>query len=812
MPHGAPFTPGNSNSGSLQSDMSGSAVLSEEIDSGPDSTFYAVGSGTSLVGESTEPRDHLDENMIARNELRLHEINTLDWDDLLVTDDDINSSVSGKGEGLSLDRQMANDLKDAGSNSFIPSQNGCQCVMFNGSGIVDQNPHQSLLETRTGIDSEMVSSRTRNTLDSANQDFLETQDSFGRWMNYIVNDPPHGVCDMSFEDLTSTLHESGSCVTPEGPKLFSPQEPLFTISDISPAWSFSTEQTKMSDAGKIIISENLKLNYDRDFPPEMVQVGVFRCMAPPHTPGLVNFYLTLDENRPISQVLSFEYRSVPSSEMNSGMHLPESDDSKWEALQIQIRLARLLFSTRNITNVLSNKVSPSALRKAKRFSSIMPSYDKKWMNLIESVGSNKESYLDANCGLLELLLKNKFHEWLLEKIAEECKATARDHKGQGVIHLCAMLGYTWAGFPWIFEMLVVGQLYIGQHTVAGNLLYREQMAAFLLSAGANPSLVTDPTRECPGGFTCADLASMKGHDGLAAYLAEKGLVAHFQAMSISGNATGTLPVYSTGSEKLDSLNEEQLCMKETLAAYRNAAEAANRIQNALRENSLKLQKKAVQLAKLESEESIIAALKIQHAYRKYYSRKRMAAAVRIQHRFRTWKVRKDFLNMRRQAIKIQSVFRGHQVRRQYRKILWSVGVLEKAVLRWRQKRKGLRGLQVETPPATVAEEKVQDNDVEEDFYKIGRKHTKDMVERSVIRVQAMFRSYKAQKEYQTMKRAFDQAQIRETKSQIEAKTIRVARGVVLVSENMLNEELERSKEIQWEGENGKSNERRGKLE
>ena len=44
---------------------------------------------------------------------------------------------------------------------------------------------------------------------------------------------------------------------------------------------------------------------------------------------------------------------------------------------------------------------------------------------------------------------------------------------------------------------------------------------------------------------------------------------------------------------------------------------------------------------------------------------------------------------------MQAAFRGFQVRRQYRKILWSVGVLEKAVLRWRLKRRGFRGFQVD---------------------------------------------------------------------------------------------------------------------
>lgn len=106
---------------------------------------------------------------------------------------------------------------------------------------------------------------------------------------------------------------------------------------------------------------------------------------------------------------------------------------------------------------------------------------------------------------------------------------------------------------------------------------------------------------------------------------------------------------------------------------------------------------------------------------------------------------------------IQAVFRAYQVRRQYRKILWSVGVLDKAILRWRLKRKGFRGLQVE-PVEAVAEQK-QESDVEEDFFKVGRKQAEERVERSVVKVQSMFRSKQAQQEYRRMKLAHNQARV-----------------------------------------------------
>ena len=108
---------------------------------------------------------------------------------------------------------------------------------------------------------------------------------------------------------------------------------------------------------------------------------------------------------------------------------------------------------------------------------------------------------------------------------------------------------------------------------------------------------------------------------------------------------------------------------------------------------------------------------------------------------------------------MQAAFRGFQVRRQYQKILWSVGVLEKVILRWRLKRKGFRGLQVNKVEA-VAEQR-QESDTEEDFYRASRKQAEERVEKAVVRVQSMFRSKKAQQEYRRMKLARDLAVVGE---------------------------------------------------
>ncbi|KAG0597947.1 hypothetical protein M758_12G032500 [Ceratodon purpureus] len=85
--------------------------------------------------------------------------------------------------------------------------------------------------------------------------------------------------------------------------------------------------------------------------------------------------------------------------------------------------------------------------------------------------------------------------------------------------------------------------------------------------------------------------------------------------------------------------------------------------------------------------SACAARRIQKAFRSHNEKKRQLAANRIQQKFRSWKVRKDFLNLRQQVVRIQAYMRGERVRRGLRKLRWSVSVLEKG---WQRKVSGLQ--------------------------------------------------------------------------------------------------------------------------
>ncbi|XP_052189307.1 calmodulin-binding transcription activator 6-like isoform X2 [Diospyros lotus] len=761
---GSPITPVDSSSASALSDPSPPWILFEETDSGADPAYHTAEKAELDLGDPMTFKSY---------EMRLHEINTLEWEELLVPDDPNKLAAPG---GQNSERQNRFGMDGFLTNGTVLSAN--EVAAENSFGSLSKPGAQSNIHLNVlGPDSQMSEGQMNSKIqrkdsqlvtegvaasDTLVKDSFQSQDSFGRLMNYILTDSPGSVDDPVLGSSIPTGHESS--VSPMLDHLQpSALGETFSITDISPAWAFSTEETKILITG--LFNEGQLHNATSTIycicggtcsPVEIVQSGVLRCMVSPHAPGLVDLYLSFDGHSPVSQVVNFEYRTPP---MQDWM-ISADDKSMWEEFRLQMRLAHLLFSTSKSLNILSSKVSPNTLKAAKIFSHKTSHVANGWVCMVESIKNNKVSFLEAKDSLFDLALKNKLCEWLLERIVDGCKTSDHDDQGQGVIHLCAILNYTWAVNLYTLSGLSLDfRDKFGWTALHWAAYYgRENMVAALLSAGAKPYVVTDPSSENPDGCTAADLASSNGHDGLAAFLAEKALVSHFKDMTMAGNVSGSLQSSTPNSVNNWNLNEDELYLKDSLAAYRTAADAAARIQAAFREQSFKLRKKAVQVSTPEDEaRSIIAAMKIQHAFRKYEMGKKMAAAGRIQHRFRTWKIRKEFLNMRRQAIKIQAVFRGFQMRKQYRKIVWSVGILEKVILRWRLKKKGFRGLQVS--PTEAIKDEQQGSSVEEEFFRASRKQAEERVERSVVRVQAMFRSKVAQQEYQRMKSALNEARL-----------------------------------------------------
>ncbi|CAA7399874.1 unnamed protein product [Spirodela intermedia] len=738
--HASPLTPLDSTSGSNHIETSGSLVFSDEINSTKD---------CATITELENP------------DLAIDMINKFDWASL------VEPQPSGDPNALPYYGDTLFFVEDQSWRSLGHVQPTSMST-FTGLNAVGQ-PVGGCLQPAE-VDQETV--HMHAIPDTCANEALQSQNSFTQW-DYVVDDIPGSLNNTEPGCQTSDDHEFKKLSIEN--ELYRSEE-VFSITDISPAWSYADEETKVIVVGYFRESHKNLANSkmfvvfgDAYVPAEMIQLGVYRCRVLPHTrpPGLINFYLTLDKQTPVSQVMNFEVRP-PTSASTKAISLQDADDSEpsQRDLDAVIRLVRLLFSSSNNLSILSNVVSSNALKGAKRFlSATSSSLEKDWMHLLKLVRKNDTPLLSINQQLFELVLKNKLQEWLSTKLAEGRRTTELDNQGLGVIHLCAILDYTWAAHLFKASGLSIDFRDVYGWTALHWAAYcgRVKMVAALLSSGANPSLVTDPTPQFPGGCTAADLASNEGYEGLGAYLAEKALSAHFEAMNLSGNVSNPSARASSETANLEIMesgsSEQEVLLKYSLAAYCNAADAADRIHGALRDRTLRLHVKAAELSNSEANAAyIISALKIQKAYRNHNGRKMMKAAARIQGTFRTWQARKNFLNMRRHTIRIQAAFRGLLVRRQYRQIIWSVGVLEKAVLRWRLKRKGLRGLQIEADevPAAAGEEM---NVIEEDFFRASREQAEERVNRSVVRVQAMFRSHRAQQEYRKMKLAHDQAQL-----------------------------------------------------
>lgn len=93
--------------------------------------------------------------------------------------------------------------------------------------------------------------------------------------------------------------------------------------------------------------------------------------------------------------------------------------------------------------------------------------------------------------------------------------------------------------------------------------------------------------------------------------------------------------------------------------------------------------------------------------------------------------------------------RGHQVRKHYRKIVWSVGIVEKVILRWRRKGSGLRGFRlglIEDSTMQSASSKEDDYD----FLKEGRKQTEARLDKALARVKSMVQYPEARDQYRRL--------------------------------------------------------------
>lgn len=187
---------------------------------------------------------------------------------------------------------------------------------------------------------------------------------------------------------------------------------------------------------------------------------------------------------------------------------------------------------------------------------------------------------------------------------------------------------------------------------------RERMVASLISLGAAPGALTDPTTKYPTGETPADLASEQGHKGIAGYLAESALSAHLSSLNLDikeGNSAEISGGKAVSASSRDGELTDGLSLRDSLTAVCNATQAAARIHQVFRVQSFqRKQMKEYNGDKFGiSNERALSLIGVKAHKAGKRDQQVDAAAIRIQNKFRSWKGRKDYLIIRQRIVKIQ---------------------------------------------------------------------------------------------------------------------------------------------------------------
>ncbi|KAF7834300.1 calmodulin-binding transcription activator 3-like isoform X1 [Senna tora] len=608
---------------------------------------------------------------------------------------------------------------------------------------------------------------------SATEEGLKKLDSFNRWMSKELEDVDELHIQSTSGAYWDTVErENGVDSTTFSPHVHLntyPLDPslsycqLFSIIDFSPSWTYENSKVKVLISGKFLRSqqeaENCKWSCmfgEVEVPAEVISNGVLRCHTPLHKAGRVPFYVTCSNRLACSEVREFDFRE------NRIVEAKTTDEKRGSDFEIlSMRFDQLLSLGSAFPQHLESISVSEKFQLGKKISSLLREETDKWDILLKLSLEEGFSPEYAHEQLLQKLLKEKLLAWLLQKITEDGKGpNVLDEGGQGVLHFAAALGYDWALQPTIVSGVNVNFRDVNGWTALhwAAIYGRERTVASLVSLGAAPGALTDPCPKYPSGRTPADLASANGHKGIAGYLAESALSAHLLSLNLNreGGAIekcGAKDVQRVQEQNKTTVNAGDisygLSLKDSLAAVCNATQAAARIHQVFRVQSF--QRK--QLKEYGDDKFGISdedALSLITVKSRQHDEPVHAAAIQIQKKFRSWKGRKDFLIIRQQIVKIQAHVRGHQVRKNYRKIVWSVGIMEKVILRWRRKGCGLRGFKSEAITENTMVQDISSKEDDYDFLKEGRKQTEERMQKALARVKSMVQYPEARDQYRRL--------------------------------------------------------------
>ncbi|XP_048232625.1 calmodulin-binding transcription activator 3 isoform X2 [Ricinus communis] len=641
-----------------------------------------------------------------------------------------------------------------------------------GGQIQLSNREQSLILEGKSIYS---SAGKQHLLDRAlSGEDLKKLDSFNRWMSKELGDVNASKMHSSSEAYWDTVESENVIADPKipsqvhldsymlGPSLS--QDQLYSIIDFSPNWAYVGLEIKVLITGRFLKNreeaEDCKWSCmfgEVEVQAEVIADGVLCCQTPLNKAGMVPFYVTCSDRVACSEVREFEYRLSHIQDVD----INDDYSSSASSVDLHTRFGKLL----SPSSVHLPEYNTSKIDRISQLSNTVSSFLKEdtdeWdhmLKLTSEVGVSLETVKEE---FLQKLLKDRLHFWLLQKAAEGGKGPSiLDEGGQGVLHFAAALGYDWALEPTIIAGVSVNfrdaNGWTALHWAAS--CGRERTVASLVLLGAAPGALTDPTPKYPAGRTPADLASANGHKGIAGYLAESALSAHLSSLNLDNQDSDNAEISGPRGgqlvpEHITSISNKDLpygqSLKDSLAAVCNATQAAARIHQVFRVQSFqKKQLKEFGDDKFGiSHEHALSLIAVKANKQGQNDEPVHAAAIRIQNKFRSWKGRKEFLIIRQRIVKIQAHVRGHQVRKNYRKIVWSVGIVEKVILRWRRKRSGLRGFKSEALTEGPSKKDTISKEEDDDFFKEGRKQTEARSQIALARVKSMHQNREARDQY-----------------------------------------------------------------
>ncbi|XP_027360473.1 calmodulin-binding transcription activator 1-like isoform X2 [Abrus precatorius] len=648
--------------------------------------------------------------------------------------------------GSTCELSCSNCEQEVNEVDFQKSEDHCLLHPQKQNKVLMQNePQEKLLNAKDKLKLDLEANRTLDGIEDTCFPFKKTlldgfpaeegltkMDSFNQWMSKELGDVEESnkpSTSGAYWDTVESENEVGSTTIPSQVQmdtyLLDPSishDQLFTIIDYSPSWTFEGSEVKVIISGRFLRSqheaEQCKWSCmfgEVEVPAEIIANGVLCCHTPPHKAGRVPFYVTCSNRLACSEVREFDFQVKYTQEVNTAGERRGS-----------------IFDTFSL-----------------RFGQLL--------SLERAFPQNSDSVSDQ---LLQNLLKDRLHEWLLQKITEDGKGpNVLDEGGQGVLHFAAALGYDWALEPTIVAGVNVNFRDVNGWTALHWAAFcgRERTVAFLISLGALPGALTDPCPEHTSGRTPADLAYVNGHKGIAGYLAESLLSSHLSTIDLNrdvGENSGAKVVQRIQNTPQfydhEALSYE-LSLKDSLAAVCNATQAAARIHQVFRMQSFqRKQLKEYGDGKfgMSDEQALsLVTMNLKPHKSRPHDEAVHAAAIRIQNKFYSWKGRKEFLMIRQHIVKIQAHVRGHQVRKNYGKIIWSVGIMEKIILRWRRKGSGLRGFKSEAISEGTMIQDVSSKEDDYDFLKEGRKQTEQRLQKALARVKSMVQYQEARDQY-----------------------------------------------------------------